>query len=71
MQTKIITAKQAKDKTIIITIQWFEFCKGFGNVYLLIDKNNNLTIDSECMNKDFVKKVLSHLIDNNSTLTDL
>jgi hypothetical protein len=51
------------DKCQGMVIQWSANI-GFGELTLYVDKDNGkVCVDSECMSKDFVKKVLCELID--------
>ena len=45
-----------------IKIEWNDVDFGFGNIYIF-EEDGILKIDSEFMEKDFVKEVLSHIVD--------
>jgi hypothetical protein len=43
---------------------WQDLKIGFGQIDMFYDKELNFTINSEAMSKEFVKAVLSKLVDN-------
>jgi len=51
------------DKRQVFGINWSSNKIGFGTVTLEI-KEGKVFIDSECMSKEFVKKVLCQMVDN-------
>jgi hypothetical protein len=45
-------------------VQWFSEEIGFGEIEFYFDATGMLVIDSETMNKEFVKQVLEQVVDN-------
>ena len=45
-------------------ISWEDDNGYFGQILFYKDKDGNLKVNAETMDKEFIKKVLNHLVDN-------
>lgn len=62
-----IDALFSNDTGMGFVIGWSDETKGFGQITFRQDSNDKqLSIDSECMGREFVKKILCSLVDKST-----
>lgn len=59
-----INAVASNEQGFAFRISWLDDEKGFGNIDVMYSKKNGFTLETESMSKDFVKSVLSAMVDS-------